>query len=42
MILGEKAPDFNLPSSNGDNIKLSDYLGKKVIVYFYLKDNTPG
>jgi len=42
MILGEKAPDFNLPSSDGDDIKLSDHLGKKVIVYFYPKDNTPG
>jgi len=42
MIIGEKAPDFNLPSSNGDNIKLSDYLGQKVIIYFYPKDNTPG
>lgn len=42
MDIGKKSPDFNLPSSTGENIKLSDYLGKKVIVYFYPKDNTPG
>jgi peroxiredoxin Q/BCP len=42
MDIGKKAHDFNLPSSTGEDIKLSDYLGKKVIVYFYPKDNTPG
>ena len=36
------APDFELPDQNGDLHKLSDYRGKKVILYFYPKDNTPG
>jgi len=39
---GSKAPDFNLPSSNGGNIALSDLKGKNVVVYFYPKDDTPG
>lgn len=39
---GIKAPDFELPDQNGDMHKLSDYLGKKVILYFYPKDNTSG
>jgi peroxiredoxin Q/BCP len=42
MIEGKKAPNFKLPSSAGDDIELSNYLGKKAIVYFYPKDNTPG
>ena len=37
-----KAPDFELPDQNRDVHKLSDYAGKKVILYFYPKDNTPG
>ena len=37
-----KAPDFSLLDQNGEIHKLSDYLGKKVILYFYPKDNTPG
>lgn len=40
--IGEKAPDFELQDQFGDLHKLSDYLGKKVILYFYPKDNTPG
>ncbi|MFO7975998.1 MAG: thioredoxin-dependent thiol peroxidase [Candidatus Hydrogenedentota bacterium] len=40
--VGEKAPAFNLPSSTGDEVKLSDFLGNPVVVYFYPKDNTPG
>ena len=40
--IGEKAPDFKLQDQFGDLHKLSDYLGKKVILYFYPKDNTPG
>lgn len=39
---GTKAPDFTLKDKDGKEIKLSDYLGKKVVVYFYPKDNTPG
>ena len=42
LELGKKAPDFELPDQNGEMHKLSDYAGKKVILYFYPKDNTPG
>ncbi|MDA3129906.1 thioredoxin-dependent thiol peroxidase [Aliibacillus thermotolerans] len=42
VTVGEKAPDFTLPASNGKNISLSDYKGKKVVLYFYPKDMTPG
>ena len=42
LEVGIKAPDFELPDQNGELHKLSDYLGKKVILYFYPKDNTPG
>ena len=37
-----KAPDFTLPSTNGENQKLKDLLGKNVVIYFYPKDDTPG
>ncbi len=39
---GIKAPDFTLPDQNGTMHSLKDYLGKKVILYFYPKDNTSG
>lgn len=39
---GLKAPEFTSRNQNGDEIKLSDYKGKKVVLYFYPKDNTPG
>ena len=42
LELNTKAPDFALPDQNGNIHKLSDYLGKKVILYFYPKDNTSG
>lgn len=42
LTVGTKAPDFTLPNQNGDMISLSDFLGKKVVLYFYPKDNTPG
>jgi len=40
--VGDKAPDFNLFADGGDRIKLSSLKGKKVILYFYPKDDTPG
>ena len=42
LEIGTKAPDFTLPDQAGTLHSLSDYLGKKVILYFYPKDNTPG
>jgi peroxiredoxin Q/BCP len=40
--VGKKAPDFTLPASNGEQVKLSDFQGKNVVLYFYPKDMTPG
>lgn len=42
LKVGDKAPDFEALIQDGSKIKLSDYKGKKVILYFYPKDNTPG
>ncbi|WCK55355.1 thioredoxin-dependent thiol peroxidase [Aneurinibacillus sp. Ricciae_BoGa-3] len=42
LKVGELAPDFTLPASNGKDVSLSDYRGKNVVLYFYPKDNTPG
>mgnify|MGYP001025893770 FL=1 len=43
MVLeGEEAPNFALISDDGKKVTLSDYRGKKVVLYFYPKDNTPG
>jgi peroxiredoxin Q/BCP len=42
LEIGTKAPDFALPNQAGELIRLSDFLGKKVVLYFYPKDNTPG
>ncbi len=39
---GTKAPDFTLTDKDGKEVKLSDFTGNKVIIYFYPKDNTPG
>ena len=39
---GQKAPDFALKDQNDTLVRLSDYLGKKVVLYFYSRDNTPG
>lgn len=41
-IVGSKAPDFTTTDENGKTVKLSSYKGKKVVLYFYPKDNTPG
>lgn len=42
LEIGTQAPDFTLPDQNGNMHSLSEYRGKKVILYFYPKDNTPG
>lgn len=42
LEVGTKAPDFKLPDQNGEMHSLKDYKGKKVILYFYPKDNTSG
>lgn len=42
LQIGEKAPDFTLNDKDGNAVSLSDFRGKKVVVYFYPKDNTPG
>jgi len=39
---GEKAPDFTLQGDDGKEVSLKDYRGKKVVLYFYPKDGTPG
>lgn len=42
LTVGMKAPDFELNDQNGAQVRLSDFSGKKVVLYFYPKDNTPG
>ena len=42
LEIGMKAPDFTLKDKNGNDFTLSSLLGKKVVLYFYPKDNTPG
>ena len=42
LQIGDKAPNFTLQDKNGQPVSLSDFLGKKVILYFYPRDNTPG
>lgn len=42
LKVGDKAPDFNLPTGTGQHISLRELRGKKVVLYFYPKDNTPG
>ena len=42
LEVGAKAPEFTLPDKDGNSVSLSDFLGKKVVLYFYPKDNTPG
>ena len=42
LEIGAKAPDFTLFDKDGNSVSLSGFLGKKVVLYFYPKDNTPG
>ena len=42
LDIGTKAPDFTLTDGEGNEVTLSSFLGKKVVLYFYPKDNTPG
>ena len=42
LEIGAKAPDFTLFDKDGNAVSLSDFVGKKVVLYFYPKDNTPG
>ena len=42
LEIGTKAPEFILNDKDGNQVKLSDFKGKKVVVYFYPRDNTPG
>ena len=42
LEMNQKAPDFTLPDKDGNPVSLSGFLGKKVVLYFYPKDNTPG
>ncbi|TKG95536.1 thioredoxin-dependent thiol peroxidase [Puteibacter caeruleilacunae] len=42
LNVGDKAPEFSAKNQNGEIISLSNFKGKKVILYFYPKDNTPG
>ena len=42
LEVGRIAPDFILPDQHGNRVRLSDFLGQKVVLYFYPRDNTPG
>jgi peroxiredoxin Q/BCP len=42
LEVGDRAPDFEAPSNAGKTVSLKDYRGKKVVLYFYPKDNTSG
>ena len=42
LKVGDKAPEFTLPSDSGETVKLSDFRGSKVVLYFYPKDDTKG
>ena len=42
LEVGTKAPEFALSDKSGNTVRLSDFLGKKVVLYFYPRDNTPG
>lgn len=42
LTVGTKAPGFTLPDKDGNAVSLTDFAGKKVVLYFYPRDNTPG
>ena len=42
LKVGQKAPDFTLTSDEGKEVSLNDYKGKRVLLFFYPKANTPG
>lgn len=42
LNIGDRAPSFTLKDKNGNDVRLSDFIGKRVVLYFYPKDNTPG
>ena len=42
LSIGDKAPDFTLRDKDGNSVSLADFAGRKVVLYFYPKDNTPG
>ena len=42
LTVGTKAPDFTLPDKDGTPVSLADFIGKRVVLYFYPRDNTPG
>ena len=42
LNIGDKAPNFTLPDKDGNLVSLSDFFGKRIVLYFYPKDNTPG
>ncbi len=42
LKVGEKAPDFRLPSDTGKNIQLKDFAGRTLVLYFFPKADTPG
>ena len=42
LQVGDKVPEFSLPNQEGAMISPSQFAGKKIVIYFYPKDNTPG
>ena len=42
LNVGDKAPDFTLPSQSGDSMSLKDFMGKTLVLYFFPKADTPG
>ena len=42
LNVGDRAPEFMLKDKDGNNVSLSDFIGRRIVLYFYPKDNTPG